>query len=62
MKYQDFKLEAETKEYVQLSEYPILKNFIISRFEVWSGKGDDFLCVEVFSNDDVIIYKQTDNL
>ena len=62
MNYQEFKVKAEEKGYVQLSEYIIPKNYIISRFEIWSGKGDDFMCVEVFSNDDVIFYKQTDTL
>ena len=62
MDYKTFKIQAEEKGYVQLSEYIIPKNYIISRFEIWSGNKNEFMCVEVFSNDDVIVYKQTDNI
>jgi hypothetical protein len=62
MNYEKFKKEAEKKDYVLISEYKLFKSHIVSRFEIWSDRNDNFMCVEVLTNDKVIIYKQSEKV
>ena len=62
MTYAKFKKEAEKKSYVQLSEYIVSKSYIVERFEVWTNNDTDFMCVEVMTDGEVVIYKQSETI
>jgi hypothetical protein len=61
IKYSDFLKQAKKKKLVVTSRYNSFKNFLVKSFETWEC-GDEVYIIQVLMNDDVIIYKQTDNI
>lgn len=61
IKYSDFLIEAEEKGFVVLSKFTSFRNYLVKSFEIWKC-GDDLYCIQVFMNDDTIIFKETDKL